>query len=455
MKALFLSAFLIASAYAQKSDTFRRPKSFMTKSGKAVFVDFTEATYKITYNTAKKSASVEATIKFDAPEGGLPIFDSVESPSSVTLDGKVVLSKEVKTPSGETTLRLISEEVGVGSHSAVINVPLKTLVDFKDGGVRSAFWTSDLEERRFLESYMPANLEFDQLKMTFLISFEGNKVGQKIYTNGAIEESKIKGKSVYKITYPDHFNASSIFFHTVPQGAMEELSFVLRSVDGREIPATVYYGKSILGGGLVTLEALRDKATEVFHELEGDYGAWPHRSLVIYNAGSGGMEYCGATMTSYSALGHEMFHSYFARGVMPANGNAGWVDEALASWRDNGYQSLFSLSGTSRMSNHPYYTRTTDMAAYSFGERFMGYMDGKLKTKGGLKPFMRFMVDKRKFSPLLIEDFIREMGLFFDVAVEADFKKYTFGSENQFPVGPLKGGGIHHKMSIQELSHLL
>jgi hypothetical protein len=49
------------------------------------------------------------------------------------------------------------------------------------------------------------------------------------------------------------------------------------------------------------------------------------------------MEYCGATMTDPGALGHELTHSWFARGVMPANGNTGWIDEAVASWRDDGY----------------------------------------------------------------------------------------------------------------------
>ena len=74
-------------------------------------------------------------------------------------------------------------------------------------------------------------------------------------------------------------------------------------------------------------------------ELEQTYGPYPHEALLIYCTGniSGGMEYAGATMTSLEALGHEITHSWFARGVMPANGNAGWIDEAIARWRDRGY----------------------------------------------------------------------------------------------------------------------
>ena len=235
---------------------------------------------------------------------------------------------------------------------------------------------------------------------------------------------------------------------------MNEIRFSLKSIDGRDIPAVVYASRSVWGG-TPGLEFLKNKAETVFHELESDYGAWPHPVLIVYNAGMGGMEYCGATMTDSSALGHEMFHSYFARGVMPANGNAGWLDEALASWRDDGYQTATSLTGSSRMSSHPYYTRTTDTAAYSFGSRFMSYMDGKLKAKGGLKPFMRFMVDQHKFAPIHIEDFISLMSTFTGISVDADFRKYTFGSSNSFPSEYKSQENVHRKMSVKELKKFL
>lgn len=452
---MFIFGFLLSAlAFAQQNDLAHRPQSFSTPIGKAVFVDFISADYAIKYDAEKKSANVVATIKFIAPEAGLPIFDSVETPSSIILNGVKISATETKTLSLETTLRVMNQVVPTGSHTVIITVPLVTLVEFKDGGVKSAFWTSDLSERRFLESYMPANLEYDQVKMTFSITFDGVLLKQKIYTNGIVEETKRRGKLVYKISYPSYYNASSIFFHTVPEGTTDELRFSLKSVDGRDIPAVVYYAKSIVGG-LTSLEKLKSLSTEVFQELERDYGAWPHPSLIVYNAGSGGMEYCGATITSTSALGHELFHSYFARGVMPANGNSGWLDEALASWRDKGYQTLSTLSGSSRMSARPYYTRTTDTAAYSFGERFMSFLDGKLKTKGGLKPFMRYMVDQRVFSPLFVEEFIKEMEQFYAVPLEEDFKRYTFGLGNGFD--DLKGHdqGIHLKMTITELKNHL
>jgi hypothetical protein len=447
MKLLIAFSLFASLAMATDNDRIHTPRSFAVTGGKAVFADFTEAVYNITYDLTAQKASVVAEIKFETREAGFPIFDSVQAPTSVVLDGAAVAAVETKTPSRETTLRFVNKFTSPGVHTLKVEVPLTTLVKFSATGVSSAFWTSDLDERQFLERYMPANFEFDQVKMTFNVNFIGAKTKQVIYTNGTMTETK---SNVFKISYPSYYTASSIFFHAVPQGTVSELRFSLKSIDGRNIPSVVYFLPSTFGG---SLERLKNKTTEVFHELESDYGPFPHPSITVLQAGSGGMEYCGATMTDFSALGHELFHSYFARGVMPANGNSGWLDEALASWRDDGYQTLDTLSGSTGMSSHAYYTRTTDTAAYSFGERFMSYLDGKTKARGGLKPFMRYMVDKKVFAPLFVEEFIKEMNNFYGISVDEDFKRYTF-SKNSF-VPTAKSRHVHKKMSVEEMANLL
>ena len=450
MRYLVLLLLFIAQAFASENDLSHRPKSFNVNGGQAVFADFQEAQYKISYDLTSKRAYAVATINFEMLESGFPIFDSVTSPVGVWLDGEKVTSLETKTPQGETTARYVNKVTSLGSHELKIELPISTLVEFVDSGVKSAFWTSDLDERRFLERYLPANFEFDQVKMTFIVEFLGLKNKQVIYTNGSVLELD---NNNYKIEYPSYYTASSIFFHTVPQGSTNELRFKLKSIDGRDIPAVVYFSKSTWNTGL---ERLKAKTIEVFQELESDYGPFPHPTLTVLQAGMGGMEYCGATMTDFSALGHELFHSYFARGVMPANGNSGWLDEALASWRDDGYQTSTYMSGSSGMSSHPYYTRTTDRAAYTFGARFMSFLDGKLKSKGGLKPFMRHMVDKRVFSPLFVEEFIAEMSEFYGVSVQEDFKRYTFGSSLNFDHSSHKSNSkVHRKMSLEELKNYL
>lgn len=447
MKLLIAFSLFASLAMATENDRTHTPRSFAVSGGKAVFADFSEAVYNITYDLNAKTASVVAEIKLETREAGFPIFDSVAVPTSVVFDGAAVTAVETKTPNRETTLRYVNKLTSPGVHTLKVEVPLTSLVKFAANGVSSAFWTSDLSERQFLERYLPANFEFDQVKMTFNVAFVGAKTQQLIYTNGTMTQTK---NNVFKISYPSYYTSSSVYFHVVPQGTVNELRFSLKSIDGRNIPSVVYFSTSSFGGNL---EKLKNKTTEVFHELESDYGPFPHPSITVLQAGSGGMEYCGATMTDFSALGHELFHSYFARGVMPANGNSGWLDEALASWRDDGYQTLDTLSGSTGMSSHPYYTRITDTQAYSFGERFMSYLDGKTKAKGGLKPFMRYMVDKKSFAPLFVEEFIKEMNQFYGISVDADFQRYTF-SKTTFGQST-KSNHVHKKMTVEEMENLL
>ena len=200
------------------------------------------------------------------------------------------------------------------------------------------------------------------------------------------------------------------------------MNFNYRSIDGREIPVTIYSTQS--------LSSFESRTKSTLAELENDYGAFPHQKVVIYGAGSGGMEYCGATMTSLWALSHELTHSYFARGVMPAAGNAGWIDEAIASWRDADYrQSSLSSLSPSQMAGHSVYTRMTDDDAYSKGERFMGYLDRLFTAQGGLKKFLRDLVEKRLFKPMLNEEFKQDLELYFNHSLDNEFSKYIMGKK--------------------------
>lgn len=449
MKFLLLSALMASAAFAGSNDLSHRPKSFSARTGRAVFVDFTEALYTINYDMTKRTASASAEITLNVVEAGNIIFDSVQDPTSIKLDGVPVTATVQKTPNNETTVRVLDVPAAYGTHKLSIELPVKELVEFASGGVRSAFWTSDLSERNFLERYLPASFEYDQVKMSFDVNFIGGTAQQVIYTNGVVKE---KSKTSYSISYPKHYNVSSIFFHLVIKGDTNESRGSFRSIDGREIPVVVY-NKSSSWTGTAGMDRLKGKALEIFNELEKDYGPWPHPQLIIYNAGAGGMEYCGATITDTGALGHELFHSYFARGMMPANGNSGWIDEALASWRDAFYPRSESFSGTSGMSSRPYYTRTTDMAAYSFGARFMAYLDGKLADKGGLKPFMRHVIENRIFAPLFVEEFSKELSKHSGIDVEGDFKKHTYGGKTT----DLKSepNPIHKKMTMEELRKIL
>lgn len=440
----FMMVFMSFGALAAQA-----PKSFPIKEGKAVFIDFKEATYNLNYDLSNQTASVQAKIQFENLEDGMPLFDLVATPTKVLIDGENVTEKLIYTPNQETQLRVILKNLKAGLHDLEVSAPLVNGVRFTETGVSSAFWTSDLSERSFMEAYIPTNLEFDQFKSIYNVEFK-NKVAvkQRVFTNGQLTKNS---ESSYRIEFPEYFNTSSPFFHTAPVGRYPETSFTYKSKDGRDLPVVLY-----TVNGPEVLEGLKAKTIKVLDELEADYGPFAHPSVTIFNAGAGGMEYCGATMTDSSALGHELTHSYFARGFMPANGNAGWIDESIASWRDKGYQEISDLGWMSTtMAAHPEYTRITDRAAYSSGARFMGYLNYKFQDKGGLKTFLAELVEKYKFQPMLTEEFVKHMSDFYGIEMMPTFKKYVYGEGKSNLKSHREENPMHMKMTIEQMAQFL
>jgi hypothetical protein len=85
---------------------------------------------------------------------------------------------------------------------------------------------------------------------------------------------------------------------------------------------------------------------------------------------------------------------------MPANGNAGWIDEAIATWRDNGYVQRppdpdrvpVNLAGFSP------YMRHTPMDAYYYGSLLLSELDYMFEQGGsGLRPMLsKLYLQKRR-----------------------------------------------------------
>lgn len=448
---IILPLLLLATVSFASTDLEKRPKPFSYQNSQAVFTDFQKADYLITYDLDKKTASVAADIEFETADSGFPIFDSVQEPTSIFLDGEKITASLTKTPSGETQVRVINKSTRPGVHILKVELPLLASLSFHDDGVKSAFWMGDLDDRTYLENYIPSNFIFDRVPMTVKIKFLGMKGKQRVYANGEVKQIS---ENEYKITYPDNVNMTCPYFHTVPFNSVVEKAFNYKSIDGRDLPGMIYVPN--LGDQSEALNRIQTNTVKYMDELEKDYGPFLHSSILVYvNGPSGGMEYSGATVTSEKALGHELFHSYFARGVMPADGNSGWIDEALASWRDKGYSRIASLTGTSKMANHGTYNRATDRQAYTFGERFVSLLDNKFQNKGGMKPFLRELVIKKAFEPITTEDFIQEMNRFFGGDVTQDFQRYVYGKSSETTIMPKKHSEFHHQYTAQELQDLL
>ncbi len=452
MKSALLLGLLSISAFA--TDIDKRPPAFPTARSQAVFTDFTNAYYKIHYDVTAKTAVVEAHIDLITAEDGEIVFDSVQEPTRIVLDGEETGADLIATPSKETLVRAVRKMTTAGHHHLEVTLPLnKELTEFTETGVKSAFWMSDLSDRGYIERYLPTNFAYDIIPMTFHVKFDGAAINQTIYSNGNVE--KISDNE-FKIVFEKNLNTSCPYYHTTPTGSFAERRFSVRSVDGRDLPAIIY----IPHDQAARLDGLQTLTVSLIDELEKDYGAFLHQSITIYvNGPSGGMEYSGATITSERALGHELFHSYFARGIIPADGNSGWIDEALASWRDKGYSSIPTLAGTSKIAVLGTYVRLTDRLAYSFGERFMSLLNNKFESQGGLKPFLRSFLEKKAFDPIYVQDLIDGINEHYGTDVTDLFNQYVKG---QGGIEGMKSNSKkmphnenHPQLTIEQLKKLL
>lgn len=411
------SLFATSMAFAALKDA---PPGFGFKDGRAVYVDFETASYEITFDFDKKTAIVESEISFQSPAEGYAIFDLVAEPLSVSVDGQASSAPELQDPDRASTLRALSTRLASGKHTMKIRHQLTTNTVFGADGVATGFWTSDLNDRRYLEQYLPTNLEFDQYQMTMTVDASSAPGSHVLKANGIVTDL---GNNKFQAKFPKFYSASSVYFHLFRDNSfVNNVQFYLKSIDGRSIPVDIYTSYDV--------QPFVDTATAVFHELEADYGPWPHQHLIVYgNAPSGGMEYSGATITSLKAVGHEMMHSYHARGLMPSNGNAGWMDEAMARWRDNSYPLVEALTYSyTRLAGRSAYTRMTDRMAYTEGSAFLGWIGFRMNEKGlSMRTFLRDYFQKYKYTTVTTQLFQKELSAAAGMDLSPEFDQYIYG----------------------------
>lgn len=421
MKKLFLliTTLLTLNSYAGIEQA---PPAFKVNGAKLVFVDFLRATYDLTYDYQAKTAVSKATFIFKANEAGYPIFDSVIRPNNIALNGVSVEQGYTAVPGNVSSVRYAKSAVSPGVHTLTVETQISNGTKYSWRGVSSGFFIKDLKDRMMLERYVPTNLEYDQYPMTWNVKVLGSKRAHNVFANGKVKEL---GHNHIQIQFPSYFTASSLYFHLVPKRKFWRHYFTYTSINGNQFPVTIYSRFRFRNW------IFKRKTLKVLKELERDYGPYPHPHLVIYGTKlRGGMEYVGATATSLVALGHELQHMWFAKGLMPADGNSGWMDEGIASWRDKGHQihtrpNYFSAN----LGKHNVYTRKTDKRSYEKGRSFIAYLDYQLRQAGfpGMKDFLRGYFNKRKFTTVTTYDFKSDLEDYANIDFTDDFNQYIFG----------------------------
>lgn len=442
---IVISVMYAGTSFAQLQNA---PASFSYNGARAVPMDISSVHVSYNFDVAKKQVLGTAKVYFQTGESGYPFFDIKPQVSKISLDEQLLSIsslQEISSPDGATSVRAVKELVESHvDHQLELSFQLDPKdVTFAGNNVRCGFFMSDLQRPdfgwlHFFERYGPANLEFDQIKFTFDVKVSGTSNPHRVFTNGDVTEI---AKNQWSVVFPDYFTSSSIYFHIANAEAFGVAEGSYQGLE-REIPILAYSGTR--AGAQTALSRTR---TEL-QELESTFGPSLHKKYVVYATESfpGGMEHSGATITAFNALSHEISHSWFARGIMPANGNSGWIDEAIASWRDNGYPTgAISMLRPVNLGGFSEYKRSTTEQAYNEGADLIAGLNARYRNFGGMKAILGAWFEGAKGTVVTTEEFKSYLENSTGDDLTSIFNRRVYGRGKQGPVEARTKSSSHPK----------
>ena len=301
----------------------------------------------IVFDGTTKTASATAVMEFTVgPNDGNPVFDLRQTIGSATLDGAPIAVSSLAHHSmgggAGADVRVISHWMTAGSsHVLELTYPVGTPqsnnagpIGWSSTSARLAFniFLSDLNPARYLESWLPSNLLFDRFPVDLEIEIQGTTFDHVLLSNAS---TTFLGTNHWQLSFPDTFaSCSPLVLIDAADRATVGSSTVL--VAG--VPISIELMKKTADTG-VDLAAQRTIIAGLLTDNHAAIGPYLHGNrfvALLSSAGIHSMEYSGGTTSSLSAVEHETFHSWWARGMTPATGDDGWIDEAWTSFNTPG-----------------------------------------------------------------------------------------------------------------------
>ncbi len=365
---VFSVLFLSFPSFAQSP--LNRPSNI----GTGVFVDFIDAEYDMSFSEIADAVvgekqfeiNVISVVTLNQLEEGYILFDLKPDVLEVIVDGERTRLDQVKTErtsSGVSQFHKVGKFTDKGLHTLVVKSKMQIWT--KNFGL----WLNDWDDRAMLELYVVSNLQYDQYPMRFKLNGKSFFKDSHVFTNGI----EVEDANSIVLEFPDFSNSSSVFLNVVPNESLSGLyQTTYLTDDDRKIDVTLYSSSGSSDEGLE--KTYNERVKVALYDLERDWGAWPHDSLVLaFDDCNRSMEHAGAArLCEHSAIEHELAHSYWGRGVFPADGNSSWLDEGIATWMDhNLIMQVRSSYIDTDLSNNGKYFRATNQSSYTSGARFL------------------------------------------------------------------------------------
>jgi hypothetical protein len=304
---------------------------------RAVPVDIQRVDAKVVLDARARTARAEVAVRFRmGPADGYPIFDLRQTIVAAALDGAALSLDKLAHHGfggGEgAALRVVEVWLPACSDNTLAlsyaidrpASPLSRPIAWEAGAGRVSwdFWFSDLYPGRYLEMWFPANLIYDRFSFTLDLELRGAEIGHTLITNGAVDELS---RAHWRVTYPPTSTALSPMLVLEPDDRVEGYQAPLRLADGRSIELDLFKDRAVRDD----LAKLARDAGRYVEEFTRSTGPCPTDRLTGYLwPEPRSMEYDGAFTSAVPSLKHELFHTWYGRGVKPARQSDGWIDEA-------------------------------------------------------------------------------------------------------------------------------
>jgi hypothetical protein len=428
-------------------DLAKAPPVTRTGDAALVPVDIESVELRLTF-TGDAHILARAVVQFEQAARGRPIIALGPQPARTVVDGRRVPYRTYVFPfeEGEPHLdeehliddpdgvrhRVVDETLTPGAHTMTVEYRLdraaldalerRASLGESNGGI-TFLWLLDDRGKyapvHFSEAYVPASMEYDHHPTTIELHFPREMPARRIFSNGRVTELDGSNGEAYRIELPAHFNTSAPYLHVTDPAVVVERCATYRSIDGRDIPITIYSDRHNFESR-AEVDAKHEEslaiALETMAEMEELVGPFPHESFTarIRPDNYPAMEYAGATETDVDSLRHELIHSWWGRGVFPANGEAGWIDEGLTYWYQHGRRHRLpgwlsswvadpdgdELRAANVMQQH------TNSQGWHYGYAFMIELEQLLSDRAeGLAPVMRELFAEYRHQSLTVADF--------------------------------------------------
>jgi hypothetical protein len=412
-------------------------------------IDIERLAASVRFDVGSRVAEVSARLEFriDGPPG-CPVFDLRQPIGTASLDGSALPADALAycdVGAGEDArVRVVDVTCSdAGPHLLELRYGLGTpeatggpTIAWSPGGVSWDLLMSDLEPGRYLEMWFPANLCHDALRIELDVEVVGTDRPHVLLANGALKEHR-KGLH-WSLEYPRHYASLSPLLVLAPADEVE-VRRARAAAGGRQLGLTV----AALAGSGTDLDAVMADTSAWLAYFSARYGRFPgDEYLAVLWGEARGMEYDGAATTSAPALEHEVFHSWFGRGVKPACASDGWIDEAMASWA-----TASRRAATGRFQAEPLgldeepcvlfpahpWSRRTPREAYTVGSRLLSGVAHMAGGAAQLRSALAAWYGAHGGGAASTQDLARHLGGWCGQDLTPWWHRYVYGADGAAP----------------------